>query len=124
MAFVKARRRLAAWICPEVELRSSRRFVDVDEAGEHAAARKRWIEAERAAYLSRAKEPFFTPEESRASFAASRESRIKCAKEILQICQRVQLHGFVGDPDFTLDLAADRLADLLAGRPNDGGQKK
>ena len=108
------RRSVALWICPElgpVRRSSGVGFLDAEEARKHAEAVRVWLRAER-----KHAGAFFSPDERAALSANLRHRDIESAKEILQIMERVKLHGFAGDPDFTLDGAAERLALLVFGK--------
>jgi len=109
MMFDVLRRSVALWICPE--LRPVKYGFFDAEGATYDEAMRVWQKGER-----KHAGAFFTPEERAALSADLRHRDIESAKEILQIMERVKLHGFAGDPDFTLDGAAERLALLIFGK--------
>ena len=114
MAFVKARRRLAAWICPDMArlanvaadaamaavnapmmsfeqvLRleaASQGFFDPDEARAHSAAREGWIEGERAA---------LTEERKKIHGEPSREDRFHAVAAVVALSETFDASGNPG----------------------------
>ncbi len=67
----------------------------------------------RAERIAAARAPFGTRAEQEEFLAARRKSRVQRAKEILQICRGIDLHGSVGISDLSDGDIAERLADLI-----------